>query len=103
MGPGLTVDVHRSPGTTRVRVRGELDIATVPIVREALDDARAPRVVLDLSELSYIDSSGVRLAFELDAAARRNGHSVAFVPGPPQVHRVFEIVGLADHFTFEDA
>jgi len=102
MGPQLIVDVERSAGVARVRVRGELDVATVPRVRQALAQARADHVVVDLSGLTYIDSSGVRLAFEVDAAARRNGHTVAFVPGPPDVHRVFEIVGLADHFAFED-
>ena len=54
----------------RVRVTGELDIATAPILEHTLRAAeqRAARIVLDLRELAFMDSCGVHVI--LDAAAR---------------------------------
>jgi anti-anti-sigma factor len=52
----------RDDGRTRLRVRGELDMATAPILAESLrklGERREP-VLLDLDELGFIDMSGLR-------------------------------------------
>ncbi len=84
---------------------GELDLSdaaqvTEEIVRAEGTDAR--RIVLDLSEVQFIDTSGVRLIIEADARSRINGHRLRLVHGPPAVRRVFEIVGLIDRLPFLD-
>jgi len=106
---------HRAPGTLAVQRRemcetielvlaGELDLATRELVRDALMEVGEPapqRLVLDLSGLTFIDVSGLHV---LLAAAERCRASAAptlkLVPGPPPVHEVFEITGLADRLPF---
>jgi|SRR3954468_8503574 anti-anti-sigma factor len=88
-----------------VTARGELDIETVVHLRTALDDLSAAgweNVVLDLRELTFIDSMGLSLLLEADLAARRAGRSLAIVDGSPAVARLLEVVGLTDHFARAD-
>ena len=66
----LAVDSTASPLGTVLTVRGELDIATVPILRGAVDEAfrtTPPLLLVDLSPLDFIDSTGCR---ELVRAAK---------------------------------
>jgi anti-anti-sigma factor len=91
-------------GTTRtITPRGELDIETVGAAGEALVSAFADgheTVVFDLGETTFLDSTGIRLVLEADARARRGNTRLVVLPGPPHVHRVFEVCGLADELPF---
>ena len=87
----------------RITVEGELDIATAPKVEGALrepSDEGIQRRVLDLSGLTFMDSSGLRTILSAQAASRRDGWVLALVPGPPSVQRVFEITGVKDGLRF---
>src|SRR4051794_25107551 len=87
-----------------VTPHGELDLATVEEARAALRSLLTKRsVTLDLRELSFIDSTGVRLILEIDALARQDGFDFCMVRGGPDVHRVFELTGVGDHLRFVDA
>jgi anti-sigma B factor antagonist len=84
-----------------VAVSGELDIASVGAVQEALDELCAvgwKSIVLDLRELSFIDSTGLSLLLEAERAAQRDGAAFAIVDGSPAVARLLEVVGLSEHF-----
>jgi len=63
--PGFDFDLtlDHSGSETRIAVRGELDLGTAPELERALETARAAGrpIVLDLRELSFMDSTGVRL------------------------------------------
>jgi anti-anti-sigma factor len=61
-----------------------------------------PHLIVDLSELDFMDSVGLRLLLAVDADARRDGFSIALVRGPAAVQRVFEITGTADVLPFTD-
>jgi anti-anti-sigma factor len=76
-----------------LRPGGDLDLAAIPVFAAACSDADtgAP-VALDLRGLEFIDSSGLHAIVELHAAIRTR---LAIIPGPPRVHRVFELTGLA--------
>jgi anti-anti-sigma factor len=89
-------------GTLTLRPAGELDIATAPRLEQALMDGRTPgdRVVLDLADLEFIDSTGLRVLIRAVEAARRGGWELSLRPGPPAVHRVFEIAGVLDALPF---
>ena len=87
-------------------VRGELDVATVPefqAVLDALHDSGVVHVVVDLSEVDFIDSTALHAFVRLDASARRDGFNASFVRGSPKIQQLFDVVGLADHFVFVDA
>jgi anti-anti-sigma factor len=99
-------DISREREAVRVRALGALDLATVPILEAEvaqLRDAGFRRLVLDLSGLGFMDSSGLRSIIELDAEARQDGFSIALVRGPRAVQRVFELTGTTAQLPFIDA
>lgn len=67
---------------TRLVPSGELDLATAPVLRDAA--LRAAReheeVLLDLSELDFMDLSGLRVLYELRETAARDGMTIRLVP-----------------------
>jgi anti-sigma B factor antagonist len=84
-------------------LRGELDIATVDRVRTALADqagASATAVVVDLHDLTFIDSSGVRLLLELNAPAGGRP-PVRFTRPSPVATRLLELTGVGDLLSWQ--
>ena len=80
---------------------GELDLSTVPELQAALHRASAAdhgRVVLDLRQLVFIDSSGLRLLLQTAADARHADHAFAIIDGTPVLTRLFEMTGVSDEF-----
>jgi anti-sigma B factor antagonist len=95
----FTVEVRQlSAGSYVIALAGELDLAGVPDLTDAL--ARLPpdadRTFVDLSQLSFIDSSGLRLLIEAAKSAQERGATMILVGPTPTVQRVFQIVGVAD-------
>jgi anti-sigma B factor antagonist len=88
------VDVSREAPTARLRLAGELDTATTPILQAqiaALRESGSPSLVLDLTGLEFIDSTGLRCILDLDAESRQDGFSIALIQGPLPVRRIFEL------------
>jgi anti-anti-sigma factor len=86
-------------GAIHVQLAGELDISNAAHAEEELRRAeeRQPSVlVLDLSELAFMDSTGLRLVVSADQRAREAGRRLAIVQGPDPIKRVFEITRLAE-------
>ena len=97
------VDVAPARDSVRVSPVGELDIATVPkleaeVVR--LHESGFNRIVLDLRQVRFIDSTGLRLVLELDAAARADSHDLEVIRGSDVVHRIFEVTQVAERLNF---
>ena len=91
-------------GAIKVSLQGELDLASVNRIEEHLIsiDARGPaKIVVDLSGLAFIDSSGLRVLLLADARAREHGYELALLPGGESVQRVFEMTGANDLLRFE--
>jgi anti-sigma B factor antagonist len=89
--------------TVVVRPEGELDLASVAEVRAELDELSRvgfERIVIDLRELTFMDSSGLHLMLETAHIARGNGFELRLIAGPPAVQRVFEITGVTDSLPF---
>jgi anti-anti-sigma factor len=87
-----------------VRPRGELDVATTGQLREALRDQaeRHGNVTLDLGQLRFLDTSGLRLVLETAEAARRDGFAFTVLPGVPEVQRLFDLAGVSGMIPFAD-
>jgi anti-sigma B factor antagonist len=82
-----------------VAVRGEIDIAAVPALQLALDNAirdSAGAFVLDLCDLELLDSSGLRLILRARALLAREDRALAIVCPPGPVRRLFTEAGIAD-------
>jgi anti-sigma B factor antagonist len=84
-------------GRHRLVVSGELDVATVPDLRAAVrrSSREAREVLLDLREVSFIDSSGLSLLVGIDAESRADGFGFALHAGPA-VTRLIELCDLQD-------
>ena len=84
---------------------GVLDLETIGAAEAAFADAeeREPkRVVVDLSDVEFIDSTGLRLIVSADARIRRDGRRLELVKGPDRVHRVFRMTLMNERLTFID-
>lgn len=96
---GAPVEVHADAGWVVVRVRGEVDLALEPALLAAHDQVVAhdePDVYVDVTEVDFLDSSGVAALAHLQRRARaRQGHFV-LSPAEPMVQRVLQLTGLAD-------
>lgn len=99
----LSLQVESTATSSTLRVRGELDLATADIVREALREALAnghAEVIVDLSELVFIDSTGIAI---LIAAISAGDGVLRFVPSmAPGVSRVLRLTGVEARMTVAD-
>jgi anti-anti-sigma factor len=89
--------------TARVLPVGEIDIDSVALVAQRLDDVRAAgaaRVVLDLRETTFIDSSGLHLALAWHERAGRERFAFAVAPGSAAVRRAIEAAGIGPALAF---
>jgi anti-sigma B factor antagonist len=92
----LRLESERSADVLHLRLGGELDLAGVPQLEQGLGDQSdsASTIVLDLREVDFIDSSGIRAILMADRQARASGRRCVVVRGPESVDRVFRITGL---------
>ena len=103
--PGnFDVAVHRQGSALIVAPRGEIDLATVDLVRDAAEAERqnGEDLVLDLREVGFMDTSGLRYVLEVVERSEREGFAVGIVRGPRAVQRVFEVSGLESRLPFVD-
>jgi anti-sigma B factor antagonist len=99
----LQTVVTQHATTVIIAVVGEWDLATDKAAREAIHGALAlapERVVLDLSQLTFIDSSGLHATVELRELAASQHAQLEIIPGPRAVQRPFEICRLTDVLRF---
>jgi anti-sigma B factor antagonist len=96
--PPLRLSVVRADERTVVGVAGELDLASAGEFAAGLRDALAGGpVVLDISELSFIDSSGLRALDAVLEAVDREGWTLAIRPDlAPAVRQVLELTGMIE-------
>jgi anti-anti-sigma factor len=80
-----------------VHARGDIDLSTLAKAAAALDSARAgaATVFLDLRDVGFMDTSGLRLIIEEQHRATAGSYRFAVVRGPGKVQRLFEIAGFA--------
>lgn len=90
---------------THVLVTGELDLVSAPELehelRHILLDATGD-VVLDLREVTFIDSSGLRVVLVSSRDARAAGRRFVVLAGAGQVRRVIDMAQVADHLELDD-
>jgi anti-anti-sigma factor len=91
-------------GVRVVRVDGELDIATAPKLANTLLRRRAPgeRLVLDLSALRFMDSTGLRVLLRARLAADEGGWELSLRAVPAPIARLFSLAGVIDALPIEE-
>lgn len=93
----LRTRVRTQGVATLVEVGGEIDLHSAPQLRAELlkaVEAAAPKVVIDLSDVTFIDSTGIGVLVGALKRAREKGGSLNFCGIQTRVKRVFEITGL---------
>jgi anti-sigma B factor antagonist len=94
----LTLDVEEAGDALVIRASGELDISTTPTLDRELQkalDGKASAVTVDLSGLSFIDSTGLRLLTMASAHSKANGKQFRILRGESEaVVRTLELTGL---------
>jgi anti-sigma B factor antagonist len=101
----LSMTSDREGDVHVICVFGELDLATADSVERELLRVEATDVtsiVVDLSGLTFIDSTGARLVLQADARSRTDSCRLTLLRGPRAVQRVFEISGIAEMLPFAD-
>jgi anti-sigma B factor antagonist len=97
----FAVEVQRREAVAIVKPRGELDLVTVETLRAALDGIKSTeRLVLDLSGLSFMDSTGLRLLMTLHRRAQQDGVQLTLVAPAAPVDRAIQLCGLDQELPF---
>jgi anti-sigma B factor antagonist len=96
----FSVTMRREQDSAVIEVRGELDLATADSVREAIrvtDESEIGRVVVDLSEVTFLDSTGLGMLLEARARDRELADRLRFVaPQHDQVSRLLALTGTRE-------
>jgi anti-anti-sigma factor len=97
MDSALTLHVSQEGHTTVVQAVGEVDVATAPQLEECLLTAvrEGSSVRLDLTDVGFMDSTGVGAVLHAHHAAQVFFVTIAVTAASPQVDRVLRLSGLA--------
>ena len=93
----LDVDTWYDGGRAVVEVAGELDAYTSARLRRVFEELVAParyRVVVEMSRLDFMDSSGLGVLVGAHKRARNGGGALALAGAPERILRVLRITGL---------
>ena len=95
-------------GAYVVRVIGDLDMATAPALEERIASVgSASRLVIDLTQCTFLDSAAVRLLTTVARDSDTAGTPLALVASDPGILRVLEITAVDDilpvHSTLDEA
>jgi anti-sigma B factor antagonist len=95
----LSVETSRGEASALVALEGELDLSSALMLEDELrrlESDRPRELVLDLSKLRFLDSTGLRLIMAAHMRARKAGRALKIVEGTEAVRRIFRITGVAD-------
>jgi anti-anti-sigma factor len=88
-----------------VSIAGELDLASADRLERELQRVEATdalTIILDLSGLTFIDSTGLRVILRAHARSRADSNRLALLRGPTAVQRLFELCGVLELLLFAD-
>lgn len=101
----FSVDVTRNGTEAIVWVTGEIDLATAPDLATAGLDAIASEgltdLIVDMSEVAFIDSTGIAALIRMRHAAITKGRVMRLRAVPEQARRALAITGLEEHFRID--
>ncbi len=100
------VDVQVEEWATVIALSGELDLASSPALEEELTQVFAsdsPRVIIDLRELDFMDSTGLSILVKAHQRADEVDRELALVKGTPQVQRLLTLTGVSDRLSLIDS
>ena len=101
----LTINESQDDSHHLLEVQGELDFGSSPRLLEAMRQALKSSALLkvDLSQVSYVDSSGIAVLIQGYKLARKKTIDFVLVNPSPRVMAVIELSQLGEFFTFESS
>ena len=106
MAAELSLDTRQEGAWTVVDVGGELDLSSAPALSSTLDSliaGDASHVIVDLGDVSFMDSSGLGVVLEAFKAVTDSGGRMPLVVSDGPVSRLLEITGLTDQLDIHDS
>ncbi len=100
VGDQLRIGVRHEPDRVILSLAGELDMASAELLQQAMeaeDLQGAAMVVLDLQQLQFVDSTGLRIILAALERCRERRQEFAITPGSQQVQRLLTVTGVAEH------
>ncbi len=100
VGDQLLIEVRLEADRVVVRLEGELDMASAPPLRATIEDLDLDgksMLVLDLQQLQFMDSTGLRLILWARERCQESARELALTPGSPQVQRLLTVSGAGEH------
>jgi anti-sigma B factor antagonist len=97
----LQITVQEAGSAHVVKLRGDLDLGSADDLRERLNGVALdgkPEIVVDLRDLAFLDSSGLRELIVASRSAATIGRRFALIAGRDEIQRVFKISGTAERF-----
>lgn len=105
MSKPLELKTENDHGAPRLVVSGELDLSSAEELEaqlRQLESSEPELLVLDLRELEFMDSTGLRVVIAADARARDRGARLVVVRAPEEVDRVFRLTRMDQHLELVD-
>lgn len=102
----FSIHVYAEDGAHTLLLAGELDLATAPALEGAIVElcrSHTERIVLDLAEVSFIDSTGLRAILEARASCEEHRCGFEVVNESPSATRLFELTRASDHLPLRKA
>ena len=104
MESGLPIDVQAIPGTgdaVRVTLHGPLDARSVPSFQLEISTLQArgmKRFILDMSDVKYVNSTGISFLINLSESGEEGNHAVTLVALQPKVKIIFDTMNVSGFF-----
>jgi anti-sigma B factor antagonist len=102
----LGLDVTERDGFAVLAVSGEVDVATVPRLREQLHGLVAQgsnQIIVDLDGVDFLDSTGLGVLVGALKWVRSNNGDLHLICTQPRIRKVFEVTGLTKVFSLYDS
>ena len=93
----LSLETREEGQQVRIALEGELDLSSALTFDEEIrraEERKPETLVIDLSGLKFLDSTGLRLIMSAHARAKTRGHRLAIVEGGQAVQRIFRMAGV---------
>ena len=100
----LKIHTEADGDLLRVTLAGEFDLAAIPDFRRAVEQSETPweRAEIDMSDVVFMDSSGLQALVHLNNRAHEHGYELTLVRPSHPVSRLLELTGLESHFAVRD-
>ena len=98
----MTIEIKRNAEETIIEISGRLDTVTAPILDKTINEdiGEARKLVLDVREMEYISSAGLRVLLAAQKKMQKIG-SMKVINVCEEVMEVFEMTGFADILVIE--